>query len=106
MNETAFFEAARHLAQRTLKSPGNDQQRLASMFERVTGRLPESNERVWLLDFLNRQRKAFESQPGSAEKSLKVGESPRDESLPANEHAAWTLLANLLLNLDEALTQH
>ncbi|MDI9636649.1 PSD1 and planctomycete cytochrome C domain-containing protein [Kamptonema cortianum] len=106
MNETAFFEAARHLAQRTLQAPGNDQKRLAVMFERVTGRLPAPNEQVWLLDFLNRQRKSFEAQPGAAEKSLMVGESPRDTNLPANEHAAWTLLANLILNLDEALTQH
>jgi hypothetical protein len=34
-----------------------------------------------------------------------VGASPRAAELPASEHAAYTLVANLLLNLDEAITK-
>ena len=36
---------------------------------------------------------------------LAVGESKRDEKLPANDHAAWTALCELILNLDEAITK-
>jgi hypothetical protein len=37
---------------------------------------------------------------------LSVGESPRDQALPPAEHAAWSALANLLLNLDEVITRN
>ena len=36
---------------------------------------------------------------------LTVGQSKRNETLDANELAAWTITANLLLNLDEAVTK-
>ena len=36
---------------------------------------------------------------------LAVGESPRDESLDMAEHAAWTVVANVVLNRDEFLTK-
>ena len=36
---------------------------------------------------------------------LRVGESPRNDKLDAREHAAWTALATMILNLDEALTR-
>lgn len=41
-----------------------------------------------------------------AERALAVGESPRDKSLEPKEHAAWMMVCNLILNLDESLTQH
>jgi hypothetical protein len=36
---------------------------------------------------------------------LSVGESKRDEALEPTEYAAWTMMANLLLNLDETVTK-
>jgi hypothetical protein len=42
--------------------------------------------------------------PG-AEKLLKVGESPRNEKLDAAELAAWSNVASVVLNLDEAITK-
>ena len=37
---------------------------------------------------------------------LSTGESPVDESYDKTELAAWTMVCNLILNLDEVLTQH
>ena len=34
---------------------------------------------------------------------LAVGKSPRDPQLDVAEHAAWTMLVNQLMNLDEVL---
>jgi hypothetical protein len=43
--------------------------------------------------------------PEDATKLLSIGESPRDEKFDAAEHAAYTGLCSLILNLDEALTK-
>ena len=40
-----------------------------------------------------------------AKKLLAVGESKRDETLDPATHAAWTMLANQLMNLDEVLNK-
>ena len=34
-----------------------------------------------------------------------VGDTPRDESLNLADHAAWTVVASMLLNLDETLNR-
>jgi hypothetical protein len=41
----------------------------------------------------------------AALKLLTVGESKRDESLDPTEHAVWTSLCLMLLNLDETVTK-
>jgi hypothetical protein len=55
---------------------------------------------------LANQRTGFRFEPEEATKLLSVGESKRDESLDAADHAAWTMVCNMILNLDEAVTQH
>ena len=37
---------------------------------------------------------------------LAAGESPRDERIPAPEHAAWTQVASLVLNLSETVMRN
>ena len=44
--------------------------------------------------------------PADAKKLLAVGESPRNETLDVAELAAWTVVANAILNLDETLTRN
>ena len=41
----------------------------------------------------------------AAGKILTVGTTKRDESLNAPEHAAWTIVASIILNLDEVITR-
>jgi hypothetical protein len=52
---------------------------------------------------LERELAVYRADPERAAALLAVGESARDESLDAAEHAAWTVLASMLLNLDESL---
>ena len=47
----------------------------------------------------------FKSDPKRAEALLKIGESPRDASISVVEHAAWTMLANTVMNMDEFLVK-
>ena len=50
-------------------------------------------------------RKHYTASPTDAEALLKVGESKADENLPKPELAAWTMLCNQLMNLDEVLNK-
>ena len=47
----------------------------------------------------------YKTHAEDAKKLLTVGESKRDETLDVSEHAAWTMLANQLMNLDEVLNK-
>ena len=48
---------------------------------------------------------AYEADTDAALELLVVGESTPDETLPAAESAAWTMLVNQVLNLDEVLNK-
>jgi hypothetical protein len=106
MNDEQFVEASRHLAQRMLLEGGpSADERLVHGFRLVTARRPSDAELSVLREVLNRQLQLFSGDTPGAEKLLQVGASPRAAELPASEHAAYTLVANLLLNLDEAITK-
>jgi hypothetical protein len=47
----------------------------------------------------------YHQTPDDALALLSVGESPRDTSLDTCEHAAWTTIASIVLNIDEAITK-
>ena len=58
-----------------------------------------------LLSFWNQQVVRF-GQGGNAKEALGlVGELPWPESVPVWEEAAWALVANVLLNLDQTITK-
>lgn len=102
LNDTTYVEAARVLAARVLKPPGDDAQRLQLAFEIVTNRTPKAGE----LAVLQRQLAALRPQTArAARKLLTVGEAKADPSLNPAEHAAWASLCLMLLNLDEVLTK-
>jgi hypothetical protein len=63
------------------------------------------DERSLLLQRLEYLKTQFGEDKEAAPKLLSVGESKREEKLNADEHAAWTALCQLILNLDEALTK-
>jgi hypothetical protein len=106
LNETGFVEAARHLAQRVLKEGGYDlAERIEFGFELATCRKPTAKERALLMATFTREYKRFAADHEAANKLIVIGESPRDEDLDAAEHAAWTMVASVLLNLSETVTK-
>ena len=104
MNETAFVESARHMAERIMGHQGNTAQRIDFAYRLLFSRAPTAQEAKVVADFYNSQVTKYRSSEEEAVKLLSVGDSGRNESLDTSEHAAWTLVCNLLLNLDEALT--
>ena len=55
---------------------------------------------------LQRERAHYEADKSAAREYLANGESPRDEKIPVAEHAAWSQIAALLLNLSETITRN
>jgi hypothetical protein len=106
MNEVQFVEASRALAERTLKNGGpTPEARLAYMFKIVTARTPDSRELTELLAAYNDHLATFSKDEKAAQQLIAVGETRPDASLNPRELAAWTMLANLILNLDEVITR-
>ena len=106
MNDPQFFEAARAFAERTLKEAGETpEERVAYLFEMATARLPKPVEEALLLKTFQAHYQELEADPEAAKALIAVGESAPDETLDAVEVAAWTMIANLILNLDEVLNK-
>ena len=106
MNDPQFFEAARAFAERTIKEAGETPEaRIGYMFEAATARLPKPKEEALLLKTLQIHYQELEANPEAAKELIAVGESSPDETLDAVEVAAWTMIANLILNLDEVLNK-
>ncbi len=107
MNDVQHFEAARALAERVIAEGGpDDEKRLHWLFRTVLSRKPDTKETTMLTAALAKQRELYQKDPKAAEKAILVGESlPKKIATPA-ETAAWTLIANLVLNLDETVSRN
>lgn len=106
MNETAFLEAARRLAERASQhAPSSPEATLTSLFRLVLTRMPTPEEIRILRENLEDHQARFSANQNAAAQFLAIGEAPRITSLPEPQLAALTAVANLILNLDEALTK-
>jgi len=107
MNDPQYFEAARHLGYRMLRHGGpDDPARLSYGFRLVTARWPADHERAVLRETLELQRLRFRANEAAARQAIAVGESPVPTDVSPVELAAYTMTANMLLNLDEAVTKN
>ncbi len=106
MNDIQYVEAARKLAERMMLEGGSTtEQRALYGFRLATGRHPQHEEIAILTTVFGNQLAEYQADRTAADKLLRVGDSKRNESLEANELAAWTMIANLILNLDETVTK-
>jgi hypothetical protein len=109
LNEPIFLESARALALAALKDGGaTDAERLSFAFRRCLARCPDDAESRPLLDLLARETARF---GGGALNpwDLTVDKPEEALRLPATatpaQFAAWTVVARVLLNLDETITK-
>lgn len=104
LNDPQFTEASRLIAERMLREGGNEiSEQIAFAFRLATSRAPSSEEIRLLEELLEKQKADFEQEPLKAEQYLKIGEYPRTKEFVATELAAYTLLANAILNLTESI---
>ncbi|MEK6236880.1 MAG: DUF1553 domain-containing protein, partial [Planctomycetales bacterium] len=106
LNDPQFVEAARFLAERMLNEGGDTpRSRIQFAYRAVTSRMPHDKVVDILLESYQKELKKFQENKDQATKLLGVGEGKRDEALDAAEHAAWTVVASMILNLDDFLTR-
>jgi hypothetical protein len=106
LNDPQFVEAARNLAQVALQKGGrNTEGRLDVMALRLLARPLRTEEVEVAEDVLCDLRGHYRSHPEDARKLIAVGESRADPALDVPTLAAWTMLANQMMNLDEVLNK-
>jgi hypothetical protein len=105
LNETTFVEAARKLAEQTLRQPGDADARLAWMFRKVVRRDGTPAELSVLRKGVDKRLATYAADATLAPKLLGQGLSPLPADLDKAQLAAWTVTANTLLNLDETVTR-
>jgi hypothetical protein len=69
-------------------------------------RSPDPYERNQVLGFLQKTRERLANNPDDARKIASAGERWREPSLAIDQVATWTLVCNLVLNLDETVTRN
>jgi hypothetical protein len=109
LNDPQFVEAARRLAETVLLNssggPATDDARLDTLARRLLARPFRDAELMIVRGSLAELRTAYKANEADARALVTVGDSKADPSLAVTELAAWTMLANQLLNLDEVLNK-
>jgi hypothetical protein len=110
LNEPVFVEAARALSLRVLREGGaDDDQRVRHAFALCASRPPNDEEHREMVAFLAAQRKRLADGWVDA-RDVAGGQQAADAALPEGttpqDAAAWTLLARVLLNLDETVSKN
>jgi hypothetical protein len=99
LNDPVFFEAAQALASRILQQAGPAPADRATLaFRLCTGRKPKPNEMQEILQSYDQSLEIFRQHP---ELVAKVDGAAAKDS----DAAAWTIVSNSLLNLDETVTK-
>jgi hypothetical protein len=107
MNDVQHVESARHLAGRMIKEGGaTPAERIAFAWKVVLSRAPDANEMAITQAQFEAHRERYSKDEAAATALISTGESKPDPALPPVELAAYTLVANMILNLDETLTRN
>jgi mono/diheme cytochrome c family protein len=106
LNDPTFVEAARHLAQRMIREGGpHPMDRVRYGYAVALARDPDSIKSEILAKGLKDYRLHFNAYPKNAKAFVEIGDSTPDGSIENTELAAYTMLASVILNLDEFITR-
>ncbi|MEO2006529.1 MAG: DUF1553 domain-containing protein, partial [Candidatus Poribacteria bacterium] len=106
MNDPQYVEAARAFAQRVLNEGGDTvEEQIAFAFEIATARLPQAAEASILTETLNVHLAQMAADDEAAQAVAALAQHAAEEGADAAELAAWMMVANLLLNLDEVVNK-
>ena len=106
LNDPQYVEAARHLAQQVLTvSSGDDFTAIGHIAQRVLGRSLSDKEQAIVLASKEDLLAYYRTKPDDAKALIAVGDSEADDKLDATVLAAWTMVCNQIMNLDEVLNK-
>ncbi|MCI0335884.1 MAG: DUF1553 domain-containing protein [Planctomycetes bacterium] len=105
LNDPQFVEAARRLAESSLKATADVTGRMNFLAERLLARRLRPNEVAIVQASLEKFQKHYAASEEDAKKLVDVGDSNVEATAPPADLAAWTMVANQLMNLDEVLNK-
>jgi hypothetical protein len=107
MNDPQYFEAARALARRTLREGGETiESRAAYLFRLCACRHADPWEIEELVKDYRQHEETFCSNRDACDEVVDASENGSASDEDPAELAAWTMVANLVLNLDEVLSKN
>ncbi|WP_246119895.1 DUF1553 domain-containing protein [Blastopirellula retiformator] len=106
LNDPVYVEAAQALARRVVKQGGEtNDDRIVYAFRLCLSRAPTAAEQARLLELWQAALAQYQAQPEMAKTIATDPLGPLPEGADAAELAAWTLVGNVLMNLDEFLSR-
>lgn len=107
LNDPVFVQAAQALAARVCREDptAEPQDRLRCLFRWVVSREPVEAEQARLVELYSAERERLLNDPAAAQALAGIAESEQRQPEEIAERAAWTIVANVLLNLDEITTK-
>jgi hypothetical protein len=106
MNDVQWVEAARALAERVIHEGGlTPEQRINRMGLILLSRVPSAKMADVLKTSFLEMQKHYAANPSDAHSLVNIGEKKRDNSIPEQQLAAWTMIANEMLNLDATVNK-
>ncbi|HEY6403612.1 MAG TPA: DUF1553 domain-containing protein, partial [Blastocatellia bacterium] len=106
LNDAVFVESAQALALRIWKNGGaDDRSRLIYAFRLCVSREPDQFETQKLLGLLEDQKKYFDGNTSAAVHVTTMDLNNIPEGVDLHKVAPWTVIARVLLNMDETITK-
>ena len=106
LNDPAYVEAAQALARRIVRNGGETPEQHAHFALQLCLTRPPESEQIKILIELYESEKAFyETDADAAQQMATEPLGPLPAGMKKEELAAWTVVSNVLLNLDEVLTK-
>jgi hypothetical protein len=109
LNDPVYVEAAQALARRVLASDAKTpEDRAAYAFRLCVAREPDPTERERLAALFRQELDYYKQNPEAAKTFVTKGAgapTPPPDGTDVSELAAWTVVGNVLLNLDETITK-
>ena len=105
MNDVQFMEAARVLAEQAMESVVEFDERVDVLANRLLTRPLAPRERTIARAAFDDFRRYYAAHADDAVKLLNEGERKPDPAIPPADFAAFTMLANQMMNLDEVLNK-
>lgn len=106
MNDVQHYEAARAFAAQIITAAADKAGRIDFAYRRALSRNAAPEEIAMVGAFFDGQLARYQAAPGEAQKAITFGDSKPPENTDPVELASWTLVANLILNLDEAIMRN
>jgi hypothetical protein len=105
LNDPVYVEAAQGLARRIAAHPGSTRDRVVYAFRLCLTRAPHEPEARRLIELYERARKQLAAAPANALDLATNPLGPLPAGMNPADLAAWTVVGNVLLNLDETLAR-